>query len=52
MIGRLGKIVVKVRDDKVPLVVYHGTENEFNEFKSEYMGQTGTALGQGFLFYI
>lgn len=39
-----------VDDNGYPLVVYHGTENEFNEFKSEYMGQTGTALGQGFYF--
>lgn len=46
-----GKNCSQVRDDNgLPLIVYHGTENEFNEFKSEYMGQTGTALGQGFYF--
>lgn len=46
-----GKKCSKVLDDKgFPLIVYHGTDNEFNEFKSEYMGQTGTALGQGFYF--
>lgn len=37
-------------DNGFPLVVYHGTENDFDEFKSEFMGQTGTALGQGFYF--
>ena len=48
---KTGKNCSQVRDDNgLPLVVYHGTENEFNEFKSEYMGQTGTALGQGFYF--
>lgn len=41
----------KVLDDNgFPLIVHHGTNNEFNEFKSDYMGQTGTALGQGFYF--
>lgn len=46
-----GKNCSRVVDENgLPLVVYHGTENEFNEFKSEYMGQTGTALGQGFYF--
>lgn len=41
----------QVVDEKgYPLVVYHGTESEFNEFKSEFMGKTGTALGQGFYF--
>lgn len=39
-----------VDENGLPLVVYHGSEAEFNEFKSEYMGQTGTALGQGFYF--
>ena len=34
----------------MPLVVYHGTDAQFDEFKSEFMGQTGTALGQGFYF--
>lgn len=48
---KTGKNCSQVVDDNgYPLVVYHGTENEFNEFKSEYMGQTGTALGQGFYF--
>lgn len=48
---KTGKNCSQVCDDNgIPLVVYHGTENEFNEFKSEYMGQTGTALGQGFYF--
>lgn len=41
----------KVLDNNgFPLIVHHGTNNEFNEFKSHYMGQTGTALGQGFYF--
>lgn len=39
-----------VDNNGLPLIVYHGTNNEFNEFKSEFMGQTGTALGQGFYF--
>lgn len=34
----------------MPLIVYHGTNSDFDEFKSEFMGQTGTALGQGFYF--
>lgn len=33
-----------------PLVVYHGSPADFNEFKSEFMGQTGTGGGQGFYF--
>lgn len=37
-------------DDGFSLVVYHGAENDFDVFKSEFMGQTGTALGQGFYF--
>jgi hypothetical protein len=48
---KTGKNCSQVLDDNgLPLIVYHGTENEFDEFKSEYMGQTGTALGQGFYF--
>lgn len=39
-----------VDENNQPLVVYHGTENVFDEFKSEFMGKTGTALGQGFYF--
>ena len=39
-----------VDENNYPLVVYHGTENVFDEFKSEFMGKTGTALGQGFYF--
>jgi hypothetical protein len=39
-----------VDENGVPLIVYHGTETEFTEFKSEFMGKTGTALGQGFYF--
>lgn len=39
-----------VDNNGYPLVVYHGTENEFNEFSSKFMGQTGTADGQGFYF--
>jgi hypothetical protein len=48
---RNGKDCSQVVDENgSPLIVYHGTENEFDEFKSEYMGKTGTALGQGFYF--
>lgn len=48
---RNGKDCSQVVDENgFPLIVYHGTENEFDEFKSEYMGKTGTALGQGFYF--
>lgn len=39
-----------VDNNGYPLVVYHGTENDFNEFSSKFMGQTGTAGGQGFYF--
>lgn len=39
-----------VDENGVPLIVYHGTDGEFNEFKSKFMGQTGTAKGQGFYF--
>lgn len=39
-----------VNQNGAPLVVYHGSPSEFNEFKSEFMGQTGTAGGQGFYF--
>ena len=39
-----------VDENGLPLVVYHGTENEFDEFKSKFMGQTGTRKGQGFYF--
>ena len=39
-----------VDQNGAPLVVYHGSPSEFNEFKSEFMGQTGTAGGQGFYF--
>lgn len=46
-----GKNCSKVIDNNgLPLVVYHGTESEFDEFKSEFMGKTGTAIGQGFYF--
>lgn len=46
-----GQNCSKVIDNNgFPLTVYHGTESEFDEFKSEYMGKTGTALGQGFYF--
>ena len=34
-----------VDDNGLPLIVYHGTDSEFDEFKSEFMGKTGTALG-------
>lgn len=39
-----------VDENGVPLIVYHGTDGEFNEFKSKFMGQNGTAKGQGFYF--
>lgn len=48
---RNGNNCSKVVDDNgLPLIVYHGTDSEFDEFKSEFMGKTGTALGQGFYF--
>lgn len=48
---KTGKNCSKVVDnDGKPLIVYHGTNAQFDEFKSEFMGQTGTALGQGFYF--
>lgn len=48
---KTGQNCSKVIDNNgFPLIVYHGTESEFDEFKSEYMGKTGTALGQGFYF--
>ena len=39
-----------VDENGFPLIVYHGSPNDFQEFKSEFMGTTGTALGQGFYF--
>ena len=39
-----------VDENGTPLIVYHGTDGEFNEFKSKFIGQTGTAKGQGFYF--
>lgn len=39
-----------VDDNGMPLVVYHGSDADFNEFNSEFIGKTGTALGQGFYF--
>ena len=33
-----------------PLVVHHGSDSEFNEFSSKFIGQTGTQHGQGFYF--
>lgn len=39
-----------VDENGFPLIVYHGTDGEFNEFKSKFMGQNGTAKGQGFYF--
>ena len=33
-----------------PLVVYHGSDSEFNEFKSNFIGSHGTSRGQGFYF--
>lgn len=48
---RNGNNCSKVVDNNgLPLIVYHGTESDFDEFKSEFMGKTGTALGQGFYF--
>ena len=48
---KIRKNCSKVLDENgYPLIVYHGSPNEFNEFKSEFMGETGTALGQGFYF--
>ena len=39
-----------VDENGMPLLVYHGSESVFDEFKSEFMGKTGTACGQGFYF--
>ena len=33
-----------------PLVVYHGSNAQFDIFDSKFMGQNGTAIGQGFYF--
>lgn len=33
-----------------PLVVYHGSDSEFNEFKTKFIGTHGTSRGQGFYF--
>ena len=32
------------------MVVYHGSPNEFTEFKHEFIGSTGAAEGKGFYF--
>jgi hypothetical protein len=48
---RNGNNCSKVVDNNgLPLIVYHGTESEFDEFKSKFMGKNGTAIGQGFYF--
>lgn len=39
-----------VDDNGLPLVVHHGTDAEFNEFNSKFIGQNGTQHGQGFYF--
>ena len=33
-----------------PLVVYHGSPNDFKEFMYKYVGKTGTSRGYGFYF--
>lgn len=45
------QISSKVVDENgFPLVVYHGTDAEFSEFKTKFIGQLGTQHGQGFYF--
>ena len=39
-----------VDENGLPLVVYHGTDADFNEFSSKFIGQLGTQHGQGFYF--
>lgn len=39
-----------VDEEGRPLVVYHGTSAEFNEFLGEKIGQSGTSEGVGFYF--
>ena len=39
-----------VDENGLPLVVHHGTDAEFNEFSSKFIGQLGTQHGQGFYF--
>lgn len=39
-----------VDENGLPLVVYHGTDADFNEFSSKFIGQHGTQHGQGFYF--
>ncbi|UOO81255.1 hypothetical protein LVJ83_09815 [Uruburuella testudinis] len=47
-----GKKFPKVLNPRTgePLVVYHGTPNDFSEFSYDYVGTQGTADGQGFYF--
>jgi GNAT superfamily N-acetyltransferase len=33
-----------------PLIVYHGSPNDFKEFMYKYIGKTGTSRGYGFYF--
>lgn len=41
----------KVRDENGNLmVVYHGTNSDFNKFEHRFMGQSGTSYGYGFYF--
>lgn len=39
-----------VDDNGLPLIVHHGTDAEFHEFSSKFIGQLGTQHGQGFYF--
>lgn len=39
-----------VDDNGNLMVVYHGSPNEFTEFKHEFIGTTGAAEGKGFYF--
>ncbi len=41
--------LIKNEDGKL-MVVYHGSPNEFTEFKHDFIGTTGTAEGKGFYF--
>jgi len=41
----------KVVDDSgKPLVVYHGTNNQFEAFQHKFIGERGTSFGRGFYF--
>lgn len=39
-----------VDENGVPLIVHHGSNADFEIFDSKFIGQNGTAIGQGFYF--